>query len=213
MVARGVQNAVTASSEGKGRSARSRKQSSRDALEVCSTAKAKSPAASPAEVQEHLNSTKASSEIVEQTTIFLRNVPLECTRESLLQVLDDEGFSGAYDFVYLPIDFQTKTGLGYAIINMVSHGAAVSAQEQLTGYSKWRPYACRKALEVSWNGPLQGLPAHIERYRNSPLMHESIPDYYRPALFQNRVRVDFPAPTAKIKAPRIRHPKADGKKK
>jgi hypothetical protein len=159
--------------------------------------------------QERLDATKEPSyEIAERTTIFLRNLSVESTRDSLVQLLHDEGFGAAYDFLYCPIDFQTKAGLGYAVVNMVSHSEALRAQEHLTGFTKW-PVSRSKSLEASWNEPLQGLTAHIERYRNSPLMHSSIPDSYRPALFHSGVRIDFPSPTAKIRAPRIRHPKAD----
>jgi len=49
---------------------------------------------------------------------------------------------------------------------------------------------------------LQGLEANIERYRNSPTMHELVPDAYRPMLFVNGQQVAFPAPTKKIKPPR-----------
>jgi len=55
--------------------------------------------------------------------------------------------------------------------------------------------------EVSWSGPHQGFKAHVERYRNSPVMHRSVPDAYKPIIFQDGVRQDFPRPTRKIKAP------------
>ena len=33
---------------------------------------------------------------------------------------------------------------------------------------------------MNWSHPYQGLDAHIERYRNSPVMHEDVPDEYKP---------------------------------
>ena len=36
----------------------------------------------------------------------------------------------------------------------------------------------QKVCEVCWGNPLQGLGAHIVRYRNSPVMHQSVPDEY-----------------------------------
>lgn len=39
----------------------------------------------------------------------------------------------------------------------------------------------------------------MERYRNSPVMHESVPDEYKPVILQNGLRVNFPEPS---KAPR-----------
>jgi len=55
---------------------------------------------------------------------------------------------------------------------------------------------------VSWSQPLRGLEAHVDRYRNSPLMHALVPDTYRPLLFRDGQRIAFPPPTKKIKAPR-----------
>ena len=43
--------------------------------------------------------------------------------------------------------------------------------------------------------------AHVERYRNSPVMHRSVPDEYEPVIFKNGVRKNFPRPTKKVKAP------------
>jgi len=58
----------------------------------------------------------------------------------------------------------------------------------------------------------QGLPAHIDRYRNSPVMHESVEDEYKPAVFSPGTgdRAVFPPPTKKLRVPRIRRPGADG---
>jgi hypothetical protein len=142
----------------------------------------------------------------EATTLILRNLPLECTRDVLLTVLDNEGFWGEYDFLHLPIDFQTKAGLGYALLNLVSHEVALRVQEHFDGFSTW-PVPCDSLCEVAWNSPHQGLATHIDRYRNSPLMHTSVPETYRPVLFHNGFRREFPAPTTRIRAPRIRHQK------
>jgi|Transcript_20682 hypothetical protein len=152
------------------------------------------------------SSLDCDSETSDPTTIILRNCPLECTRDMLLKILDDEGFRSGYDFIHLPIDFQTKVGLGYAIVNMVSPSVAMCAQQHFKGFCNWA-FPCDNRVEVDWNRPHQGLKAHIDRYRNSPLMHESVPETYRPVLFQDGRRVPFPAPTARIRAPRIRHQK------
>mmetsp|Transcript_30241 Transcript_30241/g.66134 ORF Transcript_30241/g.66134 Transcript_30241/m.66134 type:complete len:157 (-) Transcript_30241:119-589(-) len=36
-------------------------------------------------------------------------------------------------------------------------------------------------------------------------MHEAVPDEYKPVVFQDGVRVPFPAATKKLRAPRMRH--------
>jgi len=97
--------------------------------------------------------------------------------------------------------------LGYALLNLVSHDVALSVQKHFNGFANW-PCGNENVCEVAWNSPHQGLETHIERYRNSPLMHASVPESYRPVLFANGVRKPFPAPTSRIRAPRIRHQKA-----
>ena len=44
--------------------------------------------------------------------------------------------------------------------------------------------------------------AHLERFQNASIMHESVPDEYKPILLEAGVRVAFPAPTVDIPAPR-----------
>lgn len=138
------------------------------------------------------------------TTVILRNCPKDCSRDELLKLLDAEGFTGMYDFVHFPIDFQTRAGLGYALVNMVNHQVALGMWRHFTGFNRW-PTASEEVCEVKWNSPHQGLAVHIERYRNSPLMHSSVPDAFRPAMFECGVRVPFPEPTSRIRPPRVRH--------
>jgi hypothetical protein len=143
----------------------------------------------------------------QNTTVILRNLPMEGDRETVMRLLDNEGFEGWYDFLHYPIDFNKKSGLGYAVVNMVSHDVALNVFKHFEGFSRW-PSPSDNVCEVAWNTPHQGLTTHIERYRNSPLMHASVPETYRPILLENGIRKGFPAPTSQIRAPRIRHRKS-----
>lgn len=143
-------------------------------------------------------------------TVMLRNVPPSFGRSDLLALLNGIGFSGRYNFVYLPVDFTRNLGLGYALVGLVDHTSARALMQSLHGLS----FASTDGsfqCEASWSEPHRGLEGHIERYRNSPVMHQSMPDDYKPAIFLNGERVPFPPPTKAIRAPRIRHPKAEGK--
>jgi len=141
--------------------------------------------------------------VPEKTTVMLRNVPYNCSRDSVVQMMDDAGLSGLYNFIYLPIDFRSKSGFGYAFINMVSNAAPEKLFIQLNGFSEW-PTKSQKVAEVTWSEPSQGLHIHVERYRNSPVMHDAVPDEFKPAMYENGIRVLFPAPTKAIRAPRFR---------
>merc|ERR1719150_360287 len=102
----------------------------------------------------------------------------------LLDLLDEHGFKARYDFVYLPIDFKRRAGLGYAFVNTVSHADALEVKSTFDGFAKWK-VSSQKVCEVAWGDPLQGLEDHIERYRNSPVMHPDIGEECRPLLFEN----------------------------
>lgn len=135
------------------------------------------------------------------TTIMLRNLPNSYTRRDLVDLLISQGFAGRFDFLYLPIDFKTHAALGYAFVNMLAPTDAEELSRSLVGFTGWS-VPCGKVCRVSWSQPLQGLEAHIARYRNSPLMHEAVPDQYRPMLLCGGVPVPLPPPTKTIKPPR-----------
>jgi len=59
------------------------------------------------------------------------------------------------------------------------------------------------ALQVRWSSK-QGLHTHVELYRNSPVMHELVPDEYKPILLKDGVRIPFPPPTRRVRKPRTK---------
>mmetsp|Transcript_27611 Transcript_27611/g.47949 ORF Transcript_27611/g.47949 Transcript_27611/m.47949 type:complete len:466 (+) Transcript_27611:69-1466(+) len=137
------------------------------------------------------------------TTVMLRNIPNNMTRDQLDKLLKSHGFEGLYDFLYLPWDFHRLAGLGYAFVNFETHEYAQWAIEHFQGFAEWG-FASDKVCEVCWSSPHQGLQAHVERYRNSPVMHADVPEKYKPLLFINGHRTPFPPPTKKIRAPRMK---------
>lgn len=138
-----------------------------------------------------------------RTTVMIRNMPNNYTRGMLLELVDSMGFAGTYDFAYLPVDFQSQAGLGYAFINFASVADAQACFAQFEGFSGWM-LPSDKVCSVTWSSPTQGLDAHVDRYRNSPVMHPSLPDEWKPILLQQGTRVQFPPPTKAIKTPKIR---------
>jgi hypothetical protein len=138
-----------------------------------------------------------------RTTLMLRNIPNCYSRSLLLELLDEHGFKGYYNLVYLPIDFNTNCGFGYAFVNFVDTESAEAFMSKLQGYQSWATPS-DKVLDVTWSNAHQGFEAHVERYRNSPMMHETVPDELKPVIFVSGERVPFPPPTKKPRAPRTR---------
>jgi len=152
--------------------------------------------------------TEANAEGAEEfegprTTVMLRNLPSAYSRTMLIELLEAEGFTDRYDFVYLPIDFNSQAGLGYAFVNFLIPEDADFCQKHFEGFCNWSTPS-EKVCSVTWAGPHQGLYAHVQRYRNSPVMHESVPDEWKPAMFVNGTRMPFPPPTVAIRKPKIR---------
>jgi len=137
-----------------------------------------------------------------QTTVMMRNIPNDYTRDMLVQLLDKHGFAKQYDLVYLPIDFSSQAGFGYSFVNLVSADVAERFRVHFQGFRGWE-LPSDKVCDVLWSAARQGLQANVERFKNSPVMHESVPDKFKPALFVDGVRVPFPPPTRKPRAPEI----------
>jgi hypothetical protein len=150
---------------------------------------------------EHSDDAEDSS--AQRTTIMMRNIPSDLTRERLLELIDAEGFQGCYNLVYMPIDFSSHAGFGYAFINHINHKVAERFRVHFQGFT-FQSTTSDKVCCVTWSGVHQGLEAHVERYRNSPVMHETVSDEFKPAVFQNGLRIPFPPPTRRLQAPRIR---------
>lgn len=137
------------------------------------------------------------------TAVMMKNVPKNITREELLEVVDAAGFQKDYDIISLPIDLLTDVGLGYAFINFRTHEQAEKFKLHFHGFMDWET-PCDKACETSWSENLKVYDSIVERYRNSPVMHESVADKFKPAFFQHGHRIPFPEPTKNIKPPRPR---------
>lgn len=138
----------------------------------------------------------------DHTTVMLRNLPNDYSRDMLIELLETKGFSRCYDFVYLPFDFKKGAGLGYAFLNLVNHQQAIRAMTELAGFHYWKVKS-QKVLQVTWSKPLQGLVANVDRYRNSPVMHPDVPEQFKPLMFRDGMRVVFPAPTKALQMPNI----------
>jgi hypothetical protein len=131
---------------------------------------------------------KVTCDPSERTTLVLRKLPKNETRANLLDMLDKAGLNGRYDFVYLPMDFKKGKVFGHAIINFISNESAEGASAHFAG----------KGATIEWRDSHQGFDALIQRYRNSPIMHETMPEASKPLIFEDGSVVPFPSPTEEI---------------
>lgn len=127
-----------------------------------------------------------------QTTVWVDNIPHEYNQDDILRLLALHSFYP--DFLYMPRDFRNWEVIGYAIVNFETHEKARRFFDNISELLD-------KNLSLSWAKPLQGKKAHVDRFRNSPVNHETVPVEYKPILFENGERVAFPPPMGNIKAP------------
>merc|ERR1719329_1875774 len=124
-----------------------------------------------------------------RTTVVITNIACSCTRDGLLAQLDQAGLAGQYDFVYLPVSFETLATHGYGIVNFTSTEAAQTLMKNSPD-------------SVSFSDQRQGLEGHVANFQDSSLMHEGVPDQFKPILFKEGKRIAFPAPTRPTRMPR-----------
>jgi len=139
-----------------------------------------------------------------RTTVILKSLSPQCSREALTELLADEGFLPSCDFLYVPLDLGSLVAFGYAFLNFAAPREAVDFLTTFnSGAMGPRGRGLKAQATAEWCA-MQGLAEHVGRYRDSPLMHPKVPDLCKPVLFSDGARVAFPEPTRPIKAPRIR---------
>lgn len=130
-----------------------------------------------------------------RTTVMMRNLPCDLNRDILTHVIDSEGFYCRYDFVYMPMDFNTGCARGFAFVNLISSDDALRFMGQFQGFGKW-PTPSRKTAKMAWSD-CQGLQANIARQSGSTALHDGMHDLCKPALYTNGVRAHFSLPARK----------------
>jgi hypothetical protein len=141
-----------------------------------------------------------------KTTVMMNNVPLSYTCDSLIDLLESKGFSKWFDFVYLPINFAQMLGVGYAFVNLTTPERAEEFILAFEGFDGWASSFSKTACAMRWSH-CQGLSENINRYRNSPLMSDEVPAFYKPVLLKDGVRIPFPKPTKQLRTLRRRKAK------
>lgn len=123
------------------------------------------------------------------TTVMLRNIPNQYSRDMLCDVLNQQGFAGRFDFVYLPIDRNSERNMGYAFINFTTGEACkeffrtfgdVLASKVLPGFKSSKVCEVRVA-------EVQGQQANLEKM-TSPSFFQHLADReeWQPIFFDQQ---------------------------
>jgi hypothetical protein len=93
-----------------------------------------------------------------EVTVMMRNIPKKLTQDALLHEVNSKGFSGTYDFVYLPMDQGSRGNRGYAFLNFTDPAYAAAFKSCYEG-RQLNQYSSRKFIAIL-PADLQGLEAN-----------------------------------------------------
>lgn len=128
---------------------------------------------------------------------MLRGLDSSMSRNELLRVLNASTFRGRFDFVYVPYDLETRRPKGFAFVNFSTHMDAEEFQLE-------PPASLGVDARAFWSHKEQGLAQNVDRYRNSDIMHRSVPKHFRPSLVKMDAFVALPQPMRTLKAPKLK---------
>mmetsp|Transcript_97047 Transcript_97047/g.152991 ORF Transcript_97047/g.152991 Transcript_97047/m.152991 type:complete len:656 (-) Transcript_97047:218-2185(-) len=127
------------------------------------------------------------------TTVMLRNIPNRYSREMLVQRLNS-GYAKQYDFVYLPIDFNSKCNVGYAFINFLAPAIAQQFMNEFHGQNCRQVlpgFSSQKIVEVTF-ARVQGKEQNLENLKDEKFMTKlSEQAEWQPLFWENGVEVPF----------------------
>jgi len=96
------------------------------------------------------------------TTVMFRNFPNKYSQKMLRTEINQAGFLGTYDFLYLPIDPETGANRGYAFLNFLDPGFAWMCKMAFEG-RKMNNFNSHKVVSVV-PATLQGFEANYAHY-------------------------------------------------
>mmetsp|Transcript_33357 Transcript_33357/g.72874 ORF Transcript_33357/g.72874 Transcript_33357/m.72874 type:complete len:755 (-) Transcript_33357:27-2291(-) len=109
------------------------------------------------------------------TTLMVRNVPNRYDRATLMLELDELGFEGTYNFLYLPIDSWTGYNVGYAFVNFDEPKDAFHCMKVVDGYEFKRHRLWKKRLAVVSVAHIQGLEQNLAHCSGTSLFSACTP--------------------------------------
>lgn len=116
---------------------------------------------------------ESAPEETRKTSVMVQNVPKKCTRDLFAKVLDEAGFSGNYDLIYVVADLkQRNSGSGSALVNFSSEKACArftKAFHKSAVAIAFPGFVGKKAIEVG-PAPVQGFDANVRKLEKSSVL-------------------------------------------
>lgn len=107
---------------------------------------------------------------VGKTALYIKNIPNKYTKKMLLKLFDRD-FRQAYDFFYLPIDFNNNCNIGFAFIKFTEVKYVRKFCEKY-GNKKWPHFNSEKICEIRY-ARMQKAEEMLEHFKNSSLWRKA----------------------------------------
>lgn len=101
------------------------------------------------------------------TTMMIRNIPNRYTQRELIRELEELGFGGSFDFLYVPIDKATMCNVGYAFVNFIEPAWAARCMQTFDNYPFKKYRKARGKIATVSVAHIQGLEANLRHYENA----------------------------------------------
>lgn len=115
-------------------------------------------------VEEYGNTTDGSQPI---TTLMIRNIPNRYSQRDLIEEIDELGFGGTYDFLYLPMDKGTLSNVGYAFVNFVDASWGERGMDAFKSYRFKRYRKQSGKIATVSVAHIQGLENNLKHYQHT----------------------------------------------
>jgi hypothetical protein len=132
---------------------------------------------------------RATPELSFCTTLVIRKLGRNSSREQLMELLNGAGFASQFDFVYVPRHFARGSSFGFGVVNFVNHEFATEALRKIAACSL---FVNRTTLTAAWSDSTHGLAALLHKYRNNKVMRRGMPESFQPVVLSNGVPIPYP---------------------
>lgn len=99
-----------------------------------------------------------------RTTLTLINIPSNLDKSSVFEMLNDQGFSGLYNFAHVPT-FASGELQGHAHVNLISEHVAELASHIIGAFDGWKTM-----LNVCWSD-YQGIEVLSKKFVNDAFVN------------------------------------------
>lgn len=103
------------------------------------------------------------------TTLMIRHIPPKLTQRQLMREVNDRGFAGRFDFVYVPMDSRRRASRGIAFVNFASGAVAEEFARAVDGHPLRHP-SSQRAVEIM-PADLQGFDRNVEHHAETLRSH------------------------------------------